>query len=127
MEKALTRRIVKRTDVEADTHMPMPLPVPETERAPVGPPVVGFGDTIQADAYPERPPREITPRICPICGAGLRGRQTSACSDKCRAAKSRRKRVPIPAQDLRGIRDGLVALLDTLWEVKATLEKYLRG
>ncbi len=53
------------------------------------------------------------------------GRQTSACSDKCRAAKSRRARIPIPAQDLRRLRDGLVAMLDSLWEAKATLEKYL--
>ncbi len=105
--------------------MLMPDPLPDSERAAPGPAVVGSGDTIQADAYPDRPLRESTPRICPICGVGLRGRQTSACSDKHRAAKSRRARVPISAQDLRGLRDGLVALLDSLWEIKATLEKYL--
>ncbi len=92
--------------------MPIPDPLPESERAALGPSVVG-----SAGATP--------PGRCPICGVGLRGRQTSACSDKCRAAKSRRKRVPIPAQDLRGLRDGVVALLDSLWEMKATLEKYL--
>ncbi len=89
--------------------------------------MVGFPGTIAGDPSPGRPPGETTPRRCPICGVGLRGRQTSACSDKHRAAKSRRARVPIPAQDLRGLRDGLVAMLDTLWEIKVTLEKYLGG
>jgi predicted nucleic acid-binding Zn ribbon protein len=27
---------------------------------------------------------------CPVCGQAMTGRKTSACSDKCRAAKSRR-------------------------------------
>ncbi len=87
--------------------------------------MVGFPGTISGDPSPGRPPGEATARICPICGVGLKGRQTTACSDKHRAAKSRRARVPIPAQDLRGLRDGLVSMLDSLWEVKATLEKYL--
>ncbi len=94
--------------------MLMPDPQPETERAAVGPSVVGSPATIVDDPSPGRPPGETTPRICPICGVGLRGRQTSACSDKHRAALSRRKRVPIPAQDLQVLRDGLVALLDGL-------------
>jgi|MudIll2142460700_1097286.scaffolds.fasta_scaffold1007765_1 predicted nucleic acid-binding Zn ribbon protein len=31
-------------------------------------------------------------RPCRVCGKAMRGRKTSACSDGCRAAKSRRKR-----------------------------------
>ncbi len=107
--------------------MPMPDPLPESERAAVGPAVVGSPGTLTGDPSPSRPAGETTARICPICGAGLRGRQTSACSDKHRAAISRRKRIPIPTQDLRGLRDGLVAILDTLWEMKITLEKFLGG
>lgn len=30
-------------------------------------------------------------RPCPVCGAPMTGRRTSACSDKCRASKSRQK------------------------------------
>ncbi len=105
--------------------MPMPDPLPESERAAVGPAVVGSPGTITGNPTLDRPPKATTPRTCPICGEGLKGRQTSACSDKHRAAKSRRKRVPIPAQDLRGLRDGLVAMLDSLWEMKARLETYL--
>ncbi len=87
--------------------------------------MVGSGDTIQADAYPDRPLRESTPRICPICGVELKGRQTSACSDKHRAALSRRKRIPVKAENARVLRDALIALLDAAWEMKATLEKYV--
>ncbi len=32
------------------------------------------------------------PRPCPVCGQAVTGRKTSSCSDKCRAAKSRRNR-----------------------------------
>jgi len=31
-------------------------------------------------------------RLCPICGEAMMGRRTSACSDRCRAALSRRNR-----------------------------------
>jgi predicted nucleic acid-binding Zn ribbon protein len=31
-----------------------------------------------------------SPRPCPVCGQAMTGRKTSACSDRCRAAKSRR-------------------------------------
>lgn len=31
-------------------------------------------------------------RPCPVCGQAMTGRRASACSDKCRAAKSRRRR-----------------------------------
>ncbi len=44
---------------------------------------------------------ECTPMLdsrCPICGKPLTGKQTSACSNVCRAALSRRKR---EAQDAR--------------------------
>ena len=61
---------------------------------------------------------------CPICGHAMTGRQTSACSDKCRATKSRRKRVPLPVADWRAIRASLTAALEAVWEAKATLEKY---
>jgi hypothetical protein len=50
-------------------------------------------------------------------------RKTSACSDKCRAAKSRRRRVPLPAAEARAIRESLNAALEVVWEAKATLER----
>lgn len=56
-----------------------PDPLPKSERAAVGCLVVGFPDTIST-------------RQCPICGTALTGRQKSACSDRCRAAKSREQR-----------------------------------
>ena len=41
-------------------------------------------------------------RPCPVCGTPLTGRQASACSGRCRAAKSRRGRVEAQAErDLR--------------------------
>ena len=33
----------------------------------------------------------VAAKTCPICGVALRGRQISPCSDRCRAAKSRRQ------------------------------------
>ncbi len=105
--------------------MPMPDPLPESERAAVGPAVVGSPGTITGDPSPGRPPRETVPKTCPICGAGLRGRQTSACSDKHRAAKSRQKRVLVKAEDARLLRDALISLLDAAWEMKVTLDAYL--
>ena len=56
-------------------------------------------------------------RPCPVCGQAMTGRRTSACSDKCRATKSRRQRVPIPVDKYRDI-------LASLTAAKATLEKY---
>ncbi len=73
----------------------------------------------------DRPPRETRPRPCPICGVGLRGRQTSACSDKHRAAKSRRKRVPVKAEELRDLRALVKTTLESLWEAKAALDRYV--
>ena len=63
-------------------------------------------------------------RPCPVCGQPMTGRQTSACSDRCRATKSRRKRVPVPVGEYRDIRASLTAALEAVWEAKATLEKY---
>jgi len=107
--------------------MLMPTLVEETERAAPGPSVVCS--------------REPSQDTCPVCGTPLRGRQRSACSDRCRAALSRRRRIPVRAQDLRDLRvlvretvdrvseikaDATV-MLDRLWEAKTALEGYLGG
>ncbi len=64
-----------------------------------------------------------SPRLpCPICGIPLKGRQKSACSGRCRAAKSRRARIPVKAEDARLLREALITLLDIAWELKVTLE-----
>ena len=65
-----------------------------------------------------------SPRPCPVCGAPLRGRQRNACSDKCRAAKSRMGRVPLPVAEARELRAKLTMILEMAYEAKATLEKY---
>ncbi len=65
--------------------------------------MVGFPGTIAGDPSPGRPPGETTPRRCPICGVGLRGRQTSACSDKHRAAAwqaSRKRELALALEQL---------------------------
>ena len=85
---------------------------PESERAAMAPPVVGSGEPI---------------RPCPVCGTPLRGRQTSAFFDRCRVAKSRRKRVPLPVAEVQAIHAGLTRALEIVWEAKATLEKYGGG
>ncbi len=82
----------------------------KTERAAPSPAVIGSGDAMQAPPDPERPRREIGPRTCPICGNGLTGRQTSACSDKCRAALSRRRRAQAITDREREIRGHVKAL-----------------
>jgi len=84
----------------------------ESERAAVALPVVGSGEPI---------------RPCPVCGTPLRGRQTSACSDKCRAVKSHGQRVPLPVAEARAIRADLTRALEAVWGAKATLEKYGGG
>ena len=95
----------------------LPDPLPQSARALSLPPVV---------------------RSCPICGTPLTGRQ-KACSGKCRAALSRRKRIPVKAEDLRDlwglaketigrvseIKADATAMLERLWEAKVSLEKYL--
>jgi hypothetical protein len=64
-------------------------------------------------------PRAIGAKNCPICGAGLKGRQRSACSDRCRAAKSRWRRT----EDLGG---ELQAAADTLSRVADQLRRLCR-
>jgi hypothetical protein len=59
-----------------------------------------------------------------VCGQPMTGRQASACSDKCRATKSRRKRAPLPVGEWRDIRASLTVALEAVWEAKATLERY---
>ena len=49
----------------------------ESERAAVAP----AGEAVVASSRP-----------CPVCGAPMTARKTSACSDRCRVAKSRRQR-----------------------------------
>ena len=60
-------------------------------------------------------------RPCPVCGTPRRVRQTSACSDECRAALSRRRRAAALSQNLqaaasllRGEADRLTGLADRL-------------
>ncbi len=61
----------------------------KTERAASSPTVIGCGESSRG--------------VCPICGTPLRGRQRSACSDKCRAAKSRRAKIPVKAEVFRAM------------------------
>ncbi len=94
--------------------MPSPCLPEKTERAALGPSVVGFPGTPTGDPSPGRSPGETTPRICPICGAGLKGRQTSGCSDKHRAALSRQRRAEDKAQrdaQVRGLLERAMRLL----------------
>lgn len=75
----------------------------ETERAALaklGGPVVG------------------SPGCCPICGVPLTGRQTSACSDRCRAAKSRRQRAEGQAERNRRVRELLEAAVRLVSQLK---------
>jgi predicted nucleic acid-binding Zn ribbon protein len=50
----------------------------ESERAASSAPVIPFCEVI---------------RPCPVCGQAMTGRQTSACSNRCRAAKNHRKQL----------------------------------
>lgn len=60
-------------------------------------------------------------RPCPVCGEAMTGCKTSACSDRCRAAKSRRK--PTEAQTER---EGRVReLLEAAVRVMARVEEPL--
>jgi len=61
---------------------------------------------------------------CPVCGGPMSGRKTSACSDRCRARKSRLARVPLPVTEAREIKASLTMILDTAWQIRATLERY---
>ncbi|MFI5341960.1 MAG: hypothetical protein ACHQ7N_19250 [Candidatus Methylomirabilales bacterium] len=57
----------------------------------------------------------------------MRGRQTSACSDRCRAALSRRRRIPVKAEEIRDLRALVKTTLESLWEAKAKLDRYVGG
>lgn len=58
-------------------------------------------------------------------GAMLTGRpQQKCCSPRCRAAKSRRARVPLPVAEAREIKVSLTTILEAAWQIKATLERY---
>ena len=52
-----------------------------------------------------------SPLPCPVCGQAMTGRKTSACSDKCRAALSRRRRVEAQAARDRRVREFLEAAI----------------
>ena len=54
------------------------------------------------------------------------GRKTSACSDRCRAAKSRLARLPLPVAEAKEIKAELTAILEIAWDIQATLERYSR-
>jgi len=55
-------------------------------------------------------------RSCPVCGEPMTGRKTSACSDKCRAAKSRRKR----GDDLALVEESLSRVLARVQALRGT-------
>ena len=91
-------------------HMEIATTETRSERAPLAKP----GDLVVA-----------SPRSCAVCGAVLTGRpQQKCCSARCRAAKSRRQRVPLPRDTERDIRAKLAAALEAVFEAKATLERY---
>jgi hypothetical protein len=54
----------------------------------------------------------------------MTGLKTLACSDKCRARKSRMRRVPLPMAEARTITANLTTVLETAWAIKARLEWY---
>lgn len=62
-------------------------------------------------------------RPFPVCGAPMPGRKTSVCSDRCRAAKSRLARLPLPMTETRNMNAQLTTILETAREIKATLER----
>jgi hypothetical protein len=72
-------------------------PESKSERAAPAPLVVGSGERSES--------------LCPICETPLRGPQRSACSPKCRAAKSRRRRAEERTEKDRRVREPLEATL----------------
>jgi len=86
-------------------------------------------DPTQAPDRPESarahdPPSVVgSPRGCPVCGTALRGRQ-SCCSGRCRAALSRRRRVPLRLADAHTIRRRIETALGLLAEARAILAGY---
>ncbi len=87
--------------------MLMPDPLPESERAAVGPAVVGSPGVIAA---------------CPICGKPLTGRQRSACSDKCRAAKSRREQARKLTERECRVQTYLLTAQEALWAAREAMK-----
>jgi predicted nucleic acid-binding Zn ribbon protein len=63
---------------------------PESERAAVSALVVASPETF---------------RPSPVCGQAMTRRKTSACSDRCRATKSRRQRVSAQTEKERRLRE----------------------
>jgi hypothetical protein len=57
----------------------------------------------------------------------LKGRQKSACSDRCRAALSRRLHIPVPRKRLVEIRALLASTLEELYQAKGEIERALGG
>ena len=82
-----------------EAHAQQAAPEEKTERAAPSHSVVGSGEPSCA---------------CPICGTPLKGRQTSACSDRCRAALSRRRRTEGQAEKERRVRELLEAAVRVL-------------
>jgi predicted nucleic acid-binding Zn ribbon protein len=58
-----------------------------------------------------------SPRPCPVCGQAMTGRKTSACSDRCRATKSRRTRTEGQSEREGRVRELLEAALRVLVRV----------
>ena len=81
------------------THMQVADPQEKYERAAVVSPVVSFPEANQP---------------CPVCGAPLRGRQRNACSDKSRAARSRRERAEEQTEWNQRVRELLEAAVRVL-------------
>ncbi len=93
------------------THIRLTTPDETSERAPLAKP----GGLVVA-----------SPRSCAVCGAALTGPpQQRCCSARCRAAKSRRRRVPLPISEAKEIRAQLTVVLEAVWEAKTTLDEYL--
>ena len=86
-------------------------PSEESERAPL---VKPGGDVVGS------------PGTCPICKAPLQGRQKSACSPRCRAAKSRRRRAPMKREELQAIRAALRRTIEEAWQAQQLVEAALR-
>ncbi len=83
--------------------------------------------TEKSERAPRSAPRGAvvaSPGGCPGCGKALTGRQ-KACSGRCRALLSRRRRIPVKAQDLRDLGAVVVATLERLWEAKNSLDNLL--
>jgi predicted nucleic acid-binding Zn ribbon protein len=81
------------------THTEIATSAEQAERAPLVMP----GGPVLASSRP-----------CPVCGEAMTGRKTSACSDKCRAALSRRTRAAEQAerdQRVRGLLEAAVRVL----------------